>query len=1644
MNKRLLLLYFFILIFGLIKSSAQDCNITSKANDILPDKLCAPVSLTWEVTYRGVNDAGMSIEIQVDWDDGNPVEIQAASNTNVTLQEWKVTFSHVYPIGGDKCNYQPEATLVIGGTVCTSSIQVQNVTVWDTDNYNGGILEIDPPVFPICVGSADGTIFNDVSIWNCTPAGGENDNINSRTRWTQWVYGTNNGAGNFISNVTVAGTVESYPYWDNVVEATEYVDAPQPPNNVSDFCFSPLGTNVGDEFEVTLRNWNYCNPYDDPNIPGPPSDLVNGDFPPIEITAIILIVDTPLTSISPAGPFCENDNQVWLNGNPGGGVWNGDGVNSSGRFRPWVAGPGIHTITYTTTDPAYGCDGTATIQIEVYAIPSIDILPGPTAEVCPGDILNLDGNPTAGDGSIISHLWTGDTSPLNFTDIQTPTFTTGTQGLYNLTYAVSDDNGCTATDVIAVNVNPVHAHIIPDPAEVCAGEDLILNGNPSGGTGNYVTHVWTGDVTNLDVTNTQSVTFNSSVIGTYNFTYDVTDDNGCNGNDDIIVTVFENPIADAGIDDSICGLDIQLAANPSIGTGTWSQLLGTGTLSFDDNHSASATVTADEYGLYQVLWQESYGPSCIDQDTVEIRFTEQPSANAGPDGGICGYTYQLSAVPSVGTGTWSILSGAGNLSFVDINNPTTSITSDVYGNYELIWQEDNGYGCVDEDTILVSFNLVPTPAFNPINPDGCSPFTVDFSNQSTGGTTYNWNFGNGNTTTEENPTETFYNSSNGDLTYNVTLIVNNPGCGDTLTQTVTVHPLPHANYSHNGTPQCSPSSVDFSNSSIGSSTHIWNWDDGSPFDTANVISHTFINDTVFIMNYAVTLYAVTSFGCVDSTVDYITVYPNPNYEIIATPDSSCHPATVDFSTSPTGQTYAWDFGNGTSEIGSYLAQSNYTNLSNNNVTYDVQLIVTSYFGCTDTATTQIVVHPSPNIDFNIPITTGCAPFDANLVNISTGATNYYWDFGDGTLDTSLLANISHTFENNTANPITYYINLTGENQYGCEDVMQKTVLVYPEMNIEFTADTVGCNPFSNQMVNLSNGADSYLWNFGDGQTSSLSSPLHIYNNISYQNDVVYTTILTGISAYGCSDSDTLDIRVLPTPLANFVLQGESGCTPYNQPITNTSVGGDTYFWNFGDGDTLTSSNINLSHEYLNNQATPTYFDINLAVSNSFGCTAHHHENIEVYPKVTALFIADTAGCSPLPIDFINQSSGANSYYWDFGNGLSSTEQNPSYTFENSSIHHDTLLVQLIARSNYSCSDTASTQIVIYATPTAVFDVQPSQQNYPNTVFALANQSSNGNWQYIWNFGDGNTSELQQPNTHTYDTWGEYDIWLKVYNDYCADSTKNSVKIIAPEPTADFNFSPNSGCVPLRVTLTNLSLNAENYFWDFGDGYTSEAFEPVHLYYDEGIYYIKLTASGENGSNEITLGPIHVYPTPEAHFEVSPEIVFIPEQPIKCFNLSVGQDSILWNFGDGITSTEENPLHYYQEEGTYDISLIAMTEHMCMDTASLPQAVEAKSEGKIDFPNAFKPSVSGSNGGKYPTPDTENIVFHPVFRGVTEYELNIFNRWGELIFVSNSIDIGWDGYYRGELSKQDVYVWKVTGKYINGKQFQFAGDVTLLR
>ena len=152
----------------------------------------------------------------------------------------------------------------------------------------------------------------------------------------------------------------------------------------------------------------------------------------------------------------------------------------------------------------------------------------------------------------------------------------------------------------------------------------------------------------------------------------------------------------------------------------------------------------------------------------------------------------------------------------------------------------------------------------------------------------------------------------------------------------------------------------------------------------------------------------------------------------------------------------------------------------------------------------------------------------------------------------------------------------------------------------------------------------------------------------------------------------------------------------------------------------------------------------------------------------------------------------------------------------------------------------------------------------------------------------------------------------------------------------------------------------------------------------------------------------------------------------------------WDFGDGNGSEQKHPQHLYTEPGEYNVTLVATSIHGCRDTFALGEAVTAIEETTIQMPNAFTPNTTGSPGTVYDPFDTNNDIFHPNIKGAEKYTFSIYSRWGELLFETRDPAEGWDGYYKGKLCTQDVYIWKVNATFIDGKTFNDTGDVLLLR
>ena len=188
--------------------------------------------------------------------------------------------------------------------------------------------------------------------------------------------------------------------------------------------------------------------------------------------------------------------------------------------------------------------------------------------------------------------------------------------------------------------------------------------------------------------------------------------------------------------------------------------------------------------------------------------------------------------------------------------------------------------------------------------------------------------------------------------------------------------------------------------------------------------------------------------------------------------------------------------------------------------------------------------------------------------------------------------------------------------------------------------------------------------------------------------------------------------------------------------------------------------------------------------------------------------------------------------------------------------------------------------------------------------------------------------------------------------------------------------------------------------------------------------------------------IEVYPKPVAIFDVKPKLIYLAGGILYTSNLSFDATTFLWDFGDGTTSTDFKPEHSYREEGTYTIHLEAFNQFGCADQSILTNEVRVQRGGQILLPNAFSPSSSGLAGGA--PGDGKNDTFLPVMRGVVDFEMLVYNRWGELLFETKDASRGWDGTFNGKGCQQDVYMYKLSARFENGELIVRVGDINLIR
>jgi gliding motility-associated-like protein len=658
-------------------------------------------------------------------------------------------------------------------------------------------------------------------------------------------------------------------------------------------------------------------------------------------------------------------------------------------------------------------------------------------------------------------------------------------------------------------------------------------------------------------------------------------------------------------------------------------------------------------------------------------------------------------------------------------------------------------------------------------------------------------------------------------------------------------------------------------------------------------------------------------------------------------------------------------------------------------------------------------------------------------------------------------------------------------QGGCTSMLVQTVSVDAVPNALFTADVAsGCSVLTviltnNSIVGQPAIIDQFIWEVDEGsgfQVDSIQRPAdpgftntytRNFENFGMVNRQ-YDVRLRVVTQNGCEQiSAPQTITVFPGPRSGFMATNYSpfnqNCSPQtvNFVVDNQtqSLTPSDYRWIVTDPsgvliDQSTGTTPAFSFLFVNSTQSIRDYQVTLRTTLPTSCSRDSTTVIRINPVPLSDFGMDTVlfDCQVMNLRFEAQQKGLSEYAWTIlVNGVTLfTQASPAdfleYNFNRTGIQQD-VEVTLQTRNFANCQSVVTSQL--FSVPvndniTVSFTATPLSQSLPNSTITITNNTTPGPWQYNWNFGDGNASTSANPGSHNYGTYGTFTIILTVTNGICIQSQSITVTIDPIPPILDFTFDPASGCTPLTVTFTNLSQFADpsSYFWEFGTNQgTSRSINPVYTYNEPGIYSVTLSATNVLGDTvSITKsGIIEVFQSPIAQFTIKPVLVYIPGGKVFTNNQSFGAFSYAWNFGDGQTSTDFEPVHTYLSEGIYDITLVVTNPLGCVDTARVESAVRVEKGAQILLPNAFTPGKDGPGSG-----DGQNDVFLPLMRGVTEFQLMVFNRWGELLFESKSPETGWDGYYQGKLCQQDVYVYKIVAKYESGDVVTRMGDVHLMR
>lgn len=1228
---------------------------------------------------------------------------------------------------------------------------------------------------------------------------------------------------------------------------------------------------------------------------------------------------------------------------------------------------------------------------------------------------------------------------------------------------------------VAVVFSQPNPDFSANPLVVCVGQpvsftDLSTSANP------IVS--WTWNFGDGNGSNQQNPTHTYSVAGTKNITLTVFD-----GVTAVPIVksayILVHPLPNPQFTISATGCTVPTSpvisnVQPTSGH-TYSWNFGNGQTSQSLNPTGIVYSAEGTYTVQLTVTNSTTGCSNSTQQTINI--SDFDTDFDVSDQTVCvGESVQFSD-QSGNANQWNWNFGDGGLA--QSQNPQHSYSNP--GTYTVTLNSQNTVsGCSGSHTMTITVTPPPVVQFT-ADPDlGCNPLTVNFTNTTGLSGTYTWDFGNGQTFVGENPPPIDYTALG---KYHVTLsIVDGNGCSASafLQDSITVDPL-IAEFVSSVQEGCEVLDVQFTdisqtpNPSDDPITEwVWDFGNGNTFNGQNPPVQSYPEG-----EYDVTLTVSTDNGCEEtiSISEYIRVgiHSVPDFTVNQTID--CAKSDFSFTNQTTFPTpvdesdveYFWSFGDG----GSSMAEDPTYNYPVDTGFFDVQLIV-DYRGCQDTIIKPdfIYIH-APISLFSLSQSLFCNPElpvnvttqDNAILGQQPEDVQMIWSWGDGSPNDTLedadlydgdQGQFSHTysvFGNYTVQQVVHNF------VTGCSDSTQVQItMANLDADFVMTQDSL-CVGGS---VGLTNASTStypivdYAYNFGDGSTQ-LGQPNanHGYNQVG-----TYSITFFVEDQIGCVHSQSQDIVVLARPIADIDASALTGCAPFtvtysaqnSTPGFPNGVNPAVFNWTFPDNSTQTTTNSTTPTSFL--LTTEGNFTTSLVVTDAFGCVSNPVSVSTLITKPVASFNAPDVVCDLQQFIVNSTSTDASTWEWTVDGVVSGNgSENPAFQFDDegspSVLSEDHTLLLVVADTN-GCVDSVQQVITVsmpHANPDYVFDganVNAQGDFVCPPVFAdlTDNSSSIGDVNtWSWNFGDGNTSVLQNPD-NTYVFAGVYTATFAITDEYgCVDDTVLFEYLEIGGPTGEVSWELLGDiCDPYYHFYPENLQNVTNIVWQLGDGTELESLTDfTHDYNVQGSYFPIAFLEDDNGcSVPYEMDELVVpYSQLNAFFEVDELIGNLVGDAVGFDDQSTGGiqgiDTWYWDFQEGtqVLNNGGDTEYAWGSPGNYIVTLIVEDHAGCTDTFSIQILISVD----LEVPNVFTPNGDGIND-----------FFQLPNDALDVYDVVIVNRWGNTIYEGNGQKGPnlWDGRTaNGTMCTEGVYFYRVSGtnKY-DGKHMDKHGFVTL--